>query len=214
MIGVHIFVLLLCFVMSGATLNNVPIIGIFTQPSDSSHEDCGGDCLMLAASYVKQVESTGARVVPINFYATTKDIDSVFNSLNGFIFPGGGATLPPAAQYVYDLTIAANDQGDFMPLWGTCLGFEWLLMCTTRDENILDPNIGNFDSFNYSIPLSFTPNAEESKLFGAAPRGVVDILAAQNVTFNSHIEGIYPEHFLRNEALRSFYRILSTNKDR
>jgi gamma-glutamyl hydrolase len=205
--------LFLCFAVNNA-LNNVPIIGIFTQPSDSKHEDCGEDCLMLAASYVKQVESTGARVVPINFYATKNDIDQVFQSLNGFIFPGGGATLPPAAQYVYDLTIAANDKGDFMPLWGTCLGFEWLLMCTTRDANILDPNIANFDSFNYSIPLAFTPHPEKSKLFGAAPRGVIDILATQNVTFNSHLEGIYPEHFLRTEALHSFYRILSTNVDR
>lgn len=169
---------------------------------------------MLAASYVKQVESTGARVVPINFYATNKDIDQVFNSLNGFIFPGGGALLPPAAQYVYDLTIAANDKGDFMPLWGTCLGFEWLLMCTTRDAEILDPTVGHFDSFNYSLALEFTPHAKVSKLFGAAPKRVTDTLATQNVTFNSHIEGIYPEHLLRTEALSSFYRILSTNEDR
>lgn len=196
------------------SLNNLPIVGIFTQPSDSNHEDCGGDCLMLAASYVKQVESTGARVVPLNYYSTTADIDDIFPSLNGFIFPGGGATLPPAAQYVYDLTVAANDRGDFMPLWGTCLGFEWLLMCTTRDPDVLDPNVGNFDSFNYSLPLAFTPHAESSKLFGAAPKPLMDILSTQNVTFNSHIEGIYPEHFLQNDALNSFYRILSTNEDR
>ena len=71
-----------------AEVNNYPIVGIFTQPSDSSHGECGGDCLMLAASYVKQVESTGARVVPINYYATEGEITSLFHSLNGFIFPG------------------------------------------------------------------------------------------------------------------------------
>lgn len=213
-----LFVLIVCSLSHAvkclADVNDLPIIGIFTQPSDSGHEDCGGDCLMLAASYVKQVESTGARVVPINFYSTNEDVDQLFNSLNGFIFPGGGAGLPPAAQYVYDMTIAANDQGDFMPLWGTCLGFEWLLMCTTRDADILDPILGKFDSFNLSLPLDFTPHAATSKLFGGASDSLIDILATQNVTFNSHIEGIYPEHLTRNEQLHSFYRILSTNKDR
>ena len=195
-------------------LNDLPIIGIFTQPSDSPHEDCRGDCLMLAASYVKQVESTGARVVPINYYATHEDVDEVFGYLNGFIFPGGGAGLPPAAQYVYDLVVEANDKGDFIPLWGTCLGFEWLLMCSTRNQDILDPLMGNFDSFNYSIPLNFTDEAEESKLFRDAPRDVMNILSAQKVTFNSHHEGIYPHHFVRTDELNSFYRILSTNVDR
>ena len=212
----YCFVLLcVCnLIVNAEVINEVPIIGIFTQPSESKHEDCGGDCLMLAASYVKQVESTGARVVPINFYSSKEDIEEVFYSLNGFIFPGGGASLPPAAQHVYDLTIAANDKGDFMPLWGTCLGFEWLLMCTTRDEDILDPPITSFDSFNYSIPLEFTDQAKTSKLFGSAPEAVMSILGSQNVTFNSHREGIFPHHLMENEALDSFYRILSTNYDR
>lgn len=131
------------------------------------------------------------------------------------LLTGGGAGLPPAAQTVYDLTIAANDEGDFMPLWGTCLGFEWLLMCTSRDENILDPNLGQYDSFNLSLPLEFTDAARGSRLFGEAlPLGLYDVLATRNVTFNSHHEGIYPQHFAATESLSSFYSVLSTNKDR
>jgi hypothetical protein len=56
--------------------NDWPIIGMFTQPSTSSRAECGGSCLYLAASYVKQIESAGARVVPINYYATEVSIIS------------------------------------------------------------------------------------------------------------------------------------------
>jgi hypothetical protein len=97
-------------------LNNYPIIGIFTQPSSSSDPNCGGDCLYLAASYVKQMESAGARVVPINYYAEKDELDHLFKSLNGFVFPGGGATFPSSAQYIFDKTKEANDNADFSPV--------------------------------------------------------------------------------------------------
>lgn len=31
-----------------------------------------------------------------------------------------------SANLLYDLLLRANDAGDFIPLWGTCLGFELL----------------------------------------------------------------------------------------
>jgi len=31
-----------------------------------------------------------------------------------------------AAQFLYTLTIDENILGDYLPLWGTCLGFELL----------------------------------------------------------------------------------------
>ena len=64
-----------------------------------------------------------------------------------------GASFPAAAQYVFDKTVSANDNGDFMPLWGTCMGFQWLLMSASRDPEILDPPSGQMDSYNYSIPV-------------------------------------------------------------
>lgn len=28
------------------------------------------------------------------------------------------------AQHLYDLVLAANDKGEHVPLWGTCMGFQ------------------------------------------------------------------------------------------
>ena len=110
------FLLSIDSVAGDTRLNNYPIIGVFTQPSSSSNENCGGDCLYLAASYVKQMESAGARVVPVNYYAKEDELDHLFESLSGFLFVGGGAAYPPSAQYIFDKTVEANDAGDFMPV--------------------------------------------------------------------------------------------------
>lgn len=202
---------------AGSGLNDYPIIGVFTQPSTKPQAPCSGNCLYLAASYVKNLESAGARVVPINYYADEAELDMLFASLNGFFFVGGGAAYPPSAQYLFDKTVQANDAGDFAPLWGTCMGFQWLLLAATNNGIKLDPSDGTqMDAYNLSIPLDFASAAVvgESKLFGAAPADVMQILASQNVTMNNHHYGIYPQHFVQTPALASFYSVLSTNKDR
>jgi len=32
-----------------------------------------------------------------------------------------------------NLAIEANDKGDYFPVWGTCLGFELLLLASAND---------------------------------------------------------------------------------
>lgn len=100
-----------------------PIIGIFTQAY-------GNDPLpaYIAASYVKYLESAGARVVPIFYDAPLDNLTTIFNQVNGILFPGGGADLATqntftiAAEHLWNLAVKANDAGDFFPLW---VSFEW-----------------------------------------------------------------------------------------
>ncbi len=198
-----------------AVLNDRPIIGIFTQPTSSTEGDCGGNCQYIAASYVKNLEGAGARVVPINYYATNSELDTLFNSINGIFFPGGAVSFPKQAQYMYDKVIAANDAGDFFPLWGTCMGFQWLLIAQSRNSNILDPKSGQMDSYNYSIPLNFTSAAKTSRLFANSLKNdVYNILATEDVTMNNHHYGIYPSTFDATSSLKTFFNVLSTNVDR
>eukprot|EP01038_Epipyxis_sp_PR26KG_P011606 gene11606-15544_t len=192
--------------------NDMPIVGIFAQPSTSNEGDCNGSCQYIAASYVKYLESAGSRVVPISYYSSNDELDRLFSSLNGFFFTGGSSSFPKSAQYIFDKVVSANDKGDFTPLWGTCMGFQWLLIAQARDSSILD---GVFDSENYSIPLDFKEDAlTNSKMFSKAPAAITDILAKQNVTMNNHMYGIYPSHFEKTQSLNSFYKVLSTNADR
>jgi gamma-glutamyl hydrolase len=210
----RVFLTLLVAVAGALALNNSPIIGIFTQPTDSTEGDCGGNCLYIPASYVKYIEASGGRVVPIDYYSSIEDLDKLLPKLNGVLFPGGDALFPQTAQHTFDTIKEFNDKGEHMPLWGTCMGFEWLLMSATRDANVLDPKSGQMDAYNLSIPLDFTSTMKKSKIFENAPVQIVDILSKQNVTMNNHHYGIWVDHFSSSPELSEFFNMLSTNKDR
>ena len=196
-------------------INDYPIVGIFAQPNSDDIEPCNGDCQYIAASYVKYIEGAGARVVPINYHSSKEELDLLLDSLNGFFLPGGGANYPDSVQYVFDKIIERNDNGDYLPLWGTCMGFQWLLVAASKDVNILDPSDGTqMDAYNYSIPLDFTSNAYTSELFSDASPHLMYALKNKNVTMNNHHYGIWTEHFQNTPSLTNFYNILSNNKDR
>lgn len=195
--------------------NDWPIVGVFTQPSTSEQGNCGGDCLYLAASYVKFIEAAGARVVPINYYASEEELGKLFDSLNGFFFVGGGAAYPPSAQYIFDRTVEANDKDDFAPLLGVCMGFQWTMLAATNNKIQLDPHDGTqMDAENISLPLDFTGAEKKSRMFKNAPTKVMKILSEQNVTMNNHHYGIFTSTFESTSMLSDFYNNLSTNKDR
>jgi gamma-glutamyl hydrolase len=129
----------------GQEVNTRPIIGILTQPlgTEISNGTSATNITYIAASYVKFLESAGARVVPIHYDSTRAELTSLFHSINGVLFPGGGADLSNttlirrSGQILYDLAIAANDAGDSFPLWGTCMGFQFLGLLTAQQDSIL-----------------------------------------------------------------------------
>ena len=75
-----------------------------------------------------------------------------------------------------------NDNGDYFPLWGTCLGFE-LLTYLSADGN---EHRASCDSQSQSLPLKFKRDFKESRLFKSAPKKVTDILKREPVTSNFH----------------------------
>ena len=114
------------------SLNNEVVIGIIDQPiiAESGCNLSSFGEKYLPASYVKLVESTGARVVPIPFDASRQHLFQLFHSVNAIIFPGGDADFTPGtlfydnAHYLFNLTLQANDKGDYFPLIGICQGME------------------------------------------------------------------------------------------
>jgi len=186
--------------------------------SDRINFNDQGSCFW--SFYVKWLEQGGARVAVIRFDETQDNLKQLFSSINGLLFTGGEISLNFSTQYVktanylYSLAIEANQNGDYFPVWGTCLGFELLNILTSQDENVLSEGV--FDSDGLSLALNMTPKAETSRMFGneLIPSTVIKILTTQNVTENLHHSGVTPANFTANEKLNSFYNILSTNRDR
>nr|XP_015209057.1 PREDICTED: gamma-glutamyl hydrolase isoform X1 [Lepisosteus oculatus] len=206
-------------VFKTAKINDRPIIvtcrppqrlGVLAQEIKSSENP---EISYIAASYVKFLESAGARVVPVRINQSQEDYEKLFNSINGFLLPGGGVNLissgyAKAASVFYQLAIKANSEGDYFPIWGTCLGFEELTYLTSGKILLVRTN-----TTSVALPLIFTKGARESRLFKNFPTELLEALATESITENSHIWSLSVEKYNSDEKLRKFYNILTTNKD-
>jgi len=206
--------------------NDRPIIGILTQPLSVEllAEDDGiapgyNNRTYIAASYVKFAESAGARVIPLHFDASDVELTELFHQINGIIFPGGGADISKrsgnrfreAAELLYNLAVNATDKGDRFPIHGTCLGFQLLSLITAKKDGVICNRC--YDTKGTPLPLELTDAAMHSAFFSTAPAHLINAIKTQNITENSHVNGLEPKQYEENEGLKHFYNVLSTNSD-
>ncbi|CAF1297300.1 unnamed protein product [Rotaria sp. Silwood1] len=192
--------------------NTRPIIGILTQPAPILWMK-PNRTTYLGASYVKYIEATGAQVVPIRMYQTTDYYLHLFNSLNGVIFPGGDITdeYYSVAKLFYMWSLKDFDEiQKIFPIWGTCLGFEVLLMLTRSSTGILEP----CQADDYATELTFMPNANDSRLLGPSlPSNIKYALENEPITSNYHQFCMRPENFSADPILSTFYKMLTISPD-
>ncbi|KAF0974257.1 hypothetical protein FDP41_006867 [Naegleria fowleri] len=206
------------------TLNDRPIIGIMAQPTGSALSRFGKT--YIAASYVKWIESGGARVVPIPYNLPESELRRLFESLNGVVFPGGGTDLTNDdgswTPYLKSLGLfvnwsiqSFNNGGDYFPIWGTCLGMQSLSIILSGNPYILE---GGFDSYNISMPLNFTHSIPEtrqiSRIFNTCPLTYMTTLSTKAVTLNNHHYGVPISNWNSNQKINTENNLLATNRDR
>ncbi|KAI5645420.1 peptidase c26 domain-containing protein [Phthorimaea operculella] len=173
-------------------LNNRPIIGVLAQEYDNAlypkyiPEKYTS---YIAASYVKAIESTGARVVPIKIGQNRSYYEDIMSKINGALFPGGDVQFnasngyADAGEHIFNIAMEMADTGDYFPVYGICLGFEllWAIAAGRGKQDVLS----NCAS-SKSVPLHFTKDFKSSKVFNGTPQDMVELLATENVTVNSH----------------------------
>lgn len=191
-----------------------PIIGILSQAFRENGKVEATNKTYIAASYVKYIESAGARVIPILLHQNDSYHDEIFNGVNGILFPGGSSALNDSTysdigKLYYNKAVQANDRGDYFPIWGTCLGFELLSYFLANETNILVP----CQADDISLPLTIPDDYSSSRLWDELPIDVFQYLVNYPVTSNFHHFCLTIEEF--NKAkLQTKARILSTNRDR
>ena len=196
------------------TLHDRPIIAILAQSVEGTPLEGLGKSYILA-SYVKYIESSGGRVVPILNNLTENEINKLFQSVNGVLFPGGDVSVTSSdfartGRIIYKLAMEAFDNDDYFPLWGTCLGFELLSVLRSGTAEVLS----QCDSENLAIPLNFTEGYRKSRLFENISTNIAKFLSSSPTTVNLHNEGVYTTTFKKREKLMNFFHVLSTNVDR
>ncbi|XP_004588067.2 gamma-glutamyl hydrolase [Ochotona princeps] len=194
------------------TAETKPIIGILMQKCHSKGMKSLGK-YYIAASYVKYLESAGARVVPIRLDLKKEEYEQLFKSINGVLFPGGSVNLMHSgyahvAKIFYNLAIQSFDDGDYFPVWGTCLGFEELT-CLVSGECLLTLT----DTVATKLPLNFTEGALQSRMFQNFPADLLLSLAIEPLTANFHKWSLSVKNFTSNDKLKKFFNVLTVNTD-
>lgn len=202
---------------SASALNDRPIIGVLAQEQhykfwDKYPEDYTS---YIAASYVKALEASGARVVPIMIGKDRSYYEDIMGKLNGVLFPGGATYFnqsngfADAGQHIYDLAIEMNEAGDYFPVFGTCLGFELIIILASGRGPV--ENRVTCHSFGNN-PLNFTRDFRSSKMYKSADDDIINILSREDITVNHHQFCIVDEN-LKSHNLTKDWRVTAHSDD-
>lgn len=199
-----------------------PIIGILTLPSTASPSYPSSSFSYFGASYVKFLESAGARVLPIPYDLEFEEMERIFRKINGLLLPGGGSSLwiienevskqgfanvTLASKFLVQLAIEANNRGDFFPIWGTCLGLEMMLMDISEEAGILD----EFNSENHHEDLLFVKG--NSRMWEGLNEHLKNYAMLHKPAFFYHKYGKRYDRFVENKKLRGFFDVNTVSRD-
>ncbi|XP_022196020.1 gamma-glutamyl hydrolase A isoform X1 [Nilaparvata lugens] len=193
-----------------------PVIGILTHEitSDQLRNITSNSTSFLPTSYVKAVEGSGARVVPIFLGKDEEYYLDLMKNINGLLYPGGDADFDVANGYastghiLYKMAKKVNDNGGHMPILGICLGFELLMHVANNNKELRT----DCNATNTMLALRFKPDFQDSKLFSDADPSILHILSTQPVTANFHKYCVTEQNFTK-QGLDKEWKILSLNDD-
>jgi len=190
--------------------NERPIIGILAQEYWDTDDP---DDSYIAASYVKFVEAGGVQVVPFKLGQPNNTYQELLNSINGALYPGGDVSITDSmyahvGSYIFQYAKQANDRGDYFPIWATCLGFEMLASLLVDGKTVLT----DCAAHDIALPLNFTADATNGRLFGNLPADIDRALRTENVTGNYHTKCVTPDT-AKSSGLDQLIKVLSTNRD-
>merc|ERR1712112_363229 len=161
----------------------------------------------------KWLEAAGAQVVPVIISIDdnedlTEYFQEVFAGVNGLLIPGGATSIfhsgyADASNAFFQMAKEANLAGDFFPIWGTCLGFEMMVLMANEGK----PYRAACHSIEQALPLELEEGWEESRLLGSASNDVIDQLTSLPVTVNFHRWCLTRENFTREATSVSLYMV-------
>ncbi|CAK60474.1 unnamed protein product (macronuclear) [Paramecium tetraurelia] len=214
-----IIIFLALFIGITYTLNLNPVIGILTIPSDEDYTEYpASKYSYFAASYVKYVESSGARVLPIPYEADEATLDRYFSQINGLLLTGGTLALETESgpskylqtvTYLLNKVVKANQQGDIFPLFAICLGHQTLhFILSNKDYDILSPTFG---MIRVNKKLTFTDKSSTMLLDLKAP--ILKQIEIDNQIYFNTNWGVNPSYYQTHSELDNFFKSVALFSD-
>lgn len=189
-----------------ATLQ-APVIGVYTQPYDSTHS-------YVPASYVKYLEMGGAQVIPLFYSLNQTELIQTLQRINGVLIPGGsqiidiGNRLTQNADAILNYSIGQARKGIRFPVWGTCAGHGMLGYLTSKynvnTRQWIDNALGIMNNLNVTKP-------DASMLSGIPPRVLATASQQPGITYFYQHWAIYTDTYRSDPLLNDFWDIVATS---
>ncbi|XP_066952439.1 gamma-glutamyl hydrolase A-like isoform X4 [Macrobrachium rosenbergii] len=141
-----VFLALAANALPAVDYNLRPIIGVLAQKAPESllgHLKDKNYTSYIAASYVKFIEGSGGRVVPIFTNQDDSYYENIASSVNGILFPGGGVYFSnitgygAAGQKLYELNFTASGLSKDFKVLATSYDFDDLEYVALFEHNDL-----------------------------------------------------------------------------
>ncbi|XP_057291503.1 gamma-glutamyl hydrolase-like [Hydractinia symbiolongicarpus] len=223
MFSLHIFIS--CFLFTSTSqeneeVNERPVIGVAVMKITDEKLIQTYPALVgkhyVPASYVKLIEMTGARLVPISPKMATDTVEYIFNSVNGLLFAGEGDDLNDSGYYnltkkLFEFSIIDNKNGAVVPLLGIGSGFQALVLHVEGNKS---PFIVT-DSYDYSTTVNWNVNEMKNHSFlSSMPKEMIRDCEKQPITAHFHKYSVASQCFKRSAKLNRFFKVLGTSSDR
>lgn len=183
-------------------------VGIVTMPTGSKE--------WITENNVRWFTERGIDIVPIPY--RTKRPEIYMRKVHGLYLQGGpGYDLRYMAtiKKIFELAIQANRRSEYFPIWGTCHGFQSLLIAA-GNMNLDGSQLDGFDSNNfYKTHLNITVAAKKtSKLLRSFSDDFLDYITHDDPILFLNQRGLTPRHFYANRLLPSVFQLVATAHDR
>jgi gamma-glutamyl hydrolase len=203
----------------------IPVIGVLTVPVSKTFKNQTIKSY-LSDSYVKWIEMSGAKVVPILYSWTKKKILNTVSQLNGVVFPGGSVDRVKGKAFmnyidsfrtIFNYAMMENDQGNYFPLWATCLGFEFLLLMVLNNNKAIHDNYVNetliqkVKARHQAVPLTLLPGSPSNSIFKGFNKSDLNLFNTECIYMNHGYGFIYNKSLLK--WITPYIDILSVNSD-
>lgn len=187
--------------------NTQPVIGVVSQTFRFGGEKFEKYQSYIMAAYVRFLEGSGARVIPILMSDSEETVLEKLSQINGVLIPGGAGNYRRVGSIILREAMKKNDRGEFFPVYGICLGFEFLSKVTAeQSSNVLE----NIYAKKISLPLKFMKDPRKTKMF-CQLGGKAKEFAEGHHFFNMHKYGVRPETFDSDPQLKKFWDVTSVS---
>lgn len=209
---------------------NGPVVGILTLPTSRKDATfCRSSFSMIPGSYVKWLEQAGIRIIPIRYDMPKKMIVQLMGIINGILITGGSTSLfhennkvclvkrfldktvvcpspyMRTADFIISQAVKLSEAGRPFPIWGTCLGYEAILMSLSK-YSILRKRVKSINhSLNLDLNKTFQPLF--TQYFG---KQLLAEINDEPLIYFNHKYAFFPDQIQSNAALKDQIDILST----